>query len=265
MRTYYKGKSAWITGASSGIGEGIAFGLANAGIKKLIISARSEDKLRALKTQLPDIEVEVVPLDLSNYEEVMDHAARVLQESGPVDFLFNNGGISQRSNVEATEMEVYKRLMDVNYLGSVAMTKAVLPYMLGQSSGHIIGVSSVAGKIGTPMRSGYAASKHALHGFFDSLRAEVSKSGIRVSLVCPGYIKTDISVNALSADGSKHGKMDANQEKGMSVSEFVKILLRRLELGQTEIVIGGSETMGITLKRFAPGILERILEKIEPK
>jgi short-subunit dehydrogenase len=265
MRSYYKNKTAWITGASSGIGKGIALGLAKAGIKRLIISARSEDKLNELKSQLAELEVVVVPLDLADYESVMDTVETVLGETGPVDFLFNNGGISQRSKVEETGLDVYKRLMDVNYLGSVAMTKAVLPYMIGQSSGHVIAISSVAGKIGTPMRSGYSASKHALHGFFDSLRAEVSKQGIRVSLVCPGYIKTDISVNALSADGSKHGKMDENQEKGMTVEQFVQILLRKLAVGKSEIVIGGSETMGITLKRFAPGILERILEKIEPK
>ncbi|RYF47991.1 MAG: SDR family NAD(P)-dependent oxidoreductase, partial [Cytophagaceae bacterium] len=134
-----------------------------------------------------------------------------------------------------------------------------LPIMLAQGQGHFVVTSSVAGKLGTKQRSGYCASKHALHGFFDALRAETHAEGLRVTLVCPGYIRTPISMNALDANGQKHGRMDENQEKGMSASEFARQLLRAVSQQKEEVYIGGKETYGIYLKRFLPGLLSRIL------
>lgn len=255
----------WITGASSGIGEAIALKVSKLENVKLVLSARREEELQrvATLTGLPSSNVLILPLDMTELDSLPAHVETVRQRFGRIDYLFQNAGITQRSTVLDTDFTVYQRLMDVNFFGVVALTKAVLPLMLAQGSGHFIVTSSVAGKLGTKQRSGYCASKHALHGFFDALRAEVYNAGLRVTMVCPGYIKTPISVNALRADGQTHGKMDDNQEKGMMPDEFAKQLLRAVLKEKEEVYIGGSEIYGIYLKRFLPGLLSRILRNRE--
>lgn len=262
MKSYFEDKTIWITGASSGIGKEIARQIVAFNPERLILSARSVDKLEEFKSHFPNQTIEIVPLDLLNYNDVYSQASQWVQKNGRVDILFNNGGISQRSSAEETDISVYRKLIDVNFFGSIAITKAVLPEMVRFGHGHIVTTSSVVGKIGSPMRSGYAASKHALHGFFDSLRAEVPKS-IKISMVMPGYIRTDISKNAVVGDGSKHGKMDTNQEKGMDVEVMVAQMLKAISLGKSEIIIGGSETLGIYIGRFFPRILEKVLKNIK--
>ena len=251
----------WITGASSGIGEAVAIELARYPSVRLILSARRSDELRRVATQtgLPEANVMVLPMDMSDTDQFSSYVDAVYQRFGRIDYVFQNAGITQRSAVVDTDFSVYKRLMDINFFGVVALTKAVLPIMLAQGQGHFVVTSSVAGKLGTKQRSGYCASKHALHGFFDALRAETHADGLRVTLVCPGYIRTPISTNAVDANGQKHGRMDENQEKGMSASEFTKQLLRAVSQQKEEVYIGGKETYGIYLKRFLPGLLSRIL------
>lgn len=253
----------WITGASSGIGEAIALELARYENIQLVLSARREAELVrvAEKTGLPASNVLIVPLDVSDTDRLPAQVEMVRQQFGRVDYLFQNAGISQRSAVVDTDFSVYKRLMDVNFFGVVALTKAVLPLMLAQGSGHFVVTSSVAGKLATKQRSGYCASKHALHGFFDSLRAEVHEAGLRVTLVCPGYVSTAISVHALNAHGQPHNKMDENQQKGLAPAAFARQLLRAVEQEKEEVNIGGSEIYGIYLKRFFPRLLSRILRK----
>ncbi|GAB3492342.1 SDR family NAD(P)-dependent oxidoreductase [Spirosoma knui] len=250
----------WITGASSGIGEAIALELARHGAK-LILSARRADELQRVadQTDLPASDVLVLPMDMTEVDSLHDHVATVMQRFGRIDYVFQNAGISQRSEVIDTDLSAYKRLMDVNFFGVVALTKAVLPVMIAQGSGHFVVTSSVAGKLGTKQRSGYCASKHALHGFFDALRAETYANGLRVTLVCPGYIRTPLSLHALAAHGQVHGKMDTNQAKGMPTDEFAKQLLRAVLAQKEEVYIGGTETYGIYLKRYLPGLLSRIL------
>lgn len=257
-------KIIWITGASSGIGEAIALELARAGAT-LILSARRADELTrvARATGLPAANILVLPMDMTDIDSLPAQVETVRQRFGRIDYVFQNAGITQRSLVADTDFSVYRRIMDVNFFGVVALTKAVLPLMLAQGSGHLVVTSSVAGKLGTKQRSGYCASKHALHGFFDALRAETYDQGLRVTLVCPGYIRTPISVHALGADGQVHGKMDANQEQGMAADEFARRLLRAVGQQKEEVYIGGSETYGIYLKRFLPGLLSRILRKRE--
>ncbi len=251
----------WITGASSGIGEAIALELSKAGNVKLVLSARRANELQrvAALTGLPNSDVLVLPMDMSDLDRLPAHAETVRKQFGRIDYLFQNAGITQRSTVVDTDLCVYKRIMDVNFFGVVALTKAVLPMMLAQGNGHFVVTSSVAGKLATKQRSGYCASKHALHGFFDSLRAETYEAGLRVTLVCPGYIRTAISVNALRADGHQHGVMDENQEKGMAPTDFAKRLLRAVSQEKEEVNIGGSEVYGIYLKRFLPGLLSRFV------
>lgn len=261
-----KNKIVWITGASSGIGEATAYAMAKEG-SKLVLSARRKDELEKVKQNcgLPDGDVLVLPLDIEDLEQINVATQTVLAKFSKIDVLFNNAGISQRGDVLTTSMEVYQRIININLLGVIALTKAVLPYMINQNSGHIVVTSSVSGKLGTPLRSGYSASKHALHGFFDSLRAEVFRNNIQVTLVCPGYINTDISFNALSSDGTKHGKMDSNQQNGVPADICAQKIVAGIRNNKSEIYIGGKEVLGVYLKRFFPKILEKIVLKQAPK
>lgn len=261
-----KGSVFWITGASSGIGEATALAAAKEGAK-LVLSARRKEELERVKasTGLSDEEVLVLPIDMENREGIPAAVETVLQKFGRIDILFNNAGVSQRSSVVDTKMEVFERLMNLNYLSVVALTKAVLPVMIRQNSGYLLVTSSISGKLGSPMRAGYCGSKHALHGFYDALRSEVYEQNIKVMLVCPGYIKTNISLNAYAADGGKHGKMDENQNQGISAEECADKIIRGILLNREEIYIGGKEVAGVYLKRFFPGLLNRIVRKQAPK
>lgn len=259
----FKDKVVWITGASSGIGEALTYALNERGAE-LIISSRREEVLQEVKHRCSGGKsVSVLPLDLSNTESLSAKVDTVQEEFGRIDFLFNNGGISQRSLAVETEMEVIRNIMEVNFFGTVALTKAVLPVMIQQQQGHIVVTSSVMGKLGTRLRSTYAASKHALHGWFDSLRQEVYDQNINVTLVCPGFIKTAITVNAIKGDGSRLGKMGKGQQKGMSADECARRMLTGVEKQKDELYIGGKEVWGIYLKRLAPRLLNSMLRKVD--
>ena len=198
----YQDKVVWITGASSGIGAALASAFA-AREATLVLSARRRDRLEAVRTACTHAERHrILPLDLTEAAAIPTAVDSVLSQQGRVDILVNNGGITQRSLVKDTRIEVDRRIMETNYFGAVALTKAVLPSMLACRSGDIVVVSSLIGHFSTPLRSAYAASKHALHGFFDALRAEVYADGLHVMLVCPGFVRTEISLHALTADGS---------------------------------------------------------------
>ncbi len=253
------GATAWVTGASSGIGAALARALSARG-SRLLLSARRADALEAVRQSCthPDAH-RIVPLDLADTAAVTATAAQVLHDHGPVDLLINNGGISQRALAQDTDLAVDQRIMAVNYFGTIALTKALLPSMLERGQGHIVAVSSVAGKVGPPFRTAYAASKHALHGFFDALRAEVHDAGLHVTIVCPGFIRTDISKNALTGDGTPHQVMDDNQDQGLSPEACAEAICTAIEREKAEVLIGGKETLGVYLKRFAPGLLNRIL------
>lgn len=226
-----------------------------------MLSARREDELQRVAdaTGLPSTDVLVLPVDMTDESSLTSRVQSTLETFGPIDYVFQNAGITQRGTVAETQFTVYRQLMELNFFGVVALTKALLPSMLSRGSGHFVVTSSVAGKIGTKQRSGYCASKHALHGFFDALRAETYEAGLRVTLVCPGYIRTPISLHALNAEGQKHGRMDENQQKGMDPAECARQICNAVAREREEVYVGGVETMGIYLKRFLPGILSRIL------
>jgi len=169
--------------------------------------------------------------------------------------------LSQRSNASDTPLEVDRRIMEVNYFGNIALTKAVLPYFQKQQSGHVVVISSIAGKFGFFLRSAYAASKHALHGFYESLLLEEEKNGVKVTIACPGKINTNISVNALNSSGSTHGEMDHNQETGMTAQECVTQLLKAVEKEKKEVLIGNKEIKAVTLKRFLPSLFWKVIKK----
>jgi short-subunit dehydrogenase len=260
-------KVIWITGASSGIGEATAYEYAKDKTIKLVLSARRVTELERVKakTGLPAENVFVLPMDVTEIEHFGEKVNQIIDAFGRIDVLFNNAGISQRGSVVESQFENYRTIMEINFFGVVALTKVVLPIMISQKSGNIAVTSSVSGKLATPMRSGYCASKHALHGFFDSLRAEVWKDNIHVTLICPGYIRTDISKNAIAADGSSHGKMDENQLKGLSSKKCAEKIVNAIQKNKEEISIGGKEILGIYLKRFFPKILSSIVQNQAPK
>lgn len=261
--SYYKNKVVWITGASSGIGKQLALDLSAQGAL-LILSSRNISSLEEVKAQCKHPEnISVYTLDLAHTDALKDVAESVHRDYGPVDILINNGGISQRSLAVETDISVDRKIMEVDYLGTVALTKGLLPYMIARDKGQIIIISSTAGKIGVPMRSGYCAAKHALHGFFEALRAELSKTGIHITMICPGFIHTNISKNALVGDGSKQNTMDDAQANGMPVAVFSKKALRAIKYKKKEVSIGGFKDtkMAIYVWRFFPNLLRKIIAK----
>ena len=261
-----KNKVVWITGASSGIGEALAKAFASEGAK-LILSARREDELNRVKKSLNllDSDVLILPIDLSDTSKTNELTKTVIDKFGRIDILVNNGGISQRSLTLETPLEIDRKIMEINFFGTIALTKSVLPFMIKQKSGHIIVMSSIAGKFGFFFRSAYSASKHALHGFFEALRMEVFNDDIKVLIVCPGKIKTEISINAITGTGGKHNKMDQSQAEGLSAEECARQILKGIKNNKDELYIGGKELRAIWVKRFFPNLFTRLIRKQKPE
>ncbi|MCC7245224.1 MAG: SDR family oxidoreductase [Saprospiraceae bacterium] len=259
---FFKNKHVWITGASSGIGEALAMALAERGAW-LILSARNETELNRVAAAAHAkgaAGITVQPLDLARHDDIPVVAEKVLKSVGKIDFLFNNGGISQRALALDTKLDVDKQLMNVNYFGTIALTKAVLPNMIMHHLGHIVTITSLTGKFGSPYRSSYAAAKHALHGFFDSLRAELANTPVQVTLVCPGFIRTNVSKNALTGDGKALGTMDEATGKGMDPARLAERILGSVEAGREEVYFGGKEVLGVYLKRFFPRYFSKLIK-----
>jgi len=256
-----KDKIIWITGASSGIGEALAYAFNEMG-NKVILSARNEAKLKEVANNCPYPEmVRCLRADLLEIDQAEERVQQAIELFGSIDMLINNAGISQRSLIIETKMSVYKQLMDVNYLGTVALSKALLPYFIKQQSGHYVTVTSLMGKFGSPLRSGYCGAKHALHGFFDVLRMEHEKDGVSVTLACPGFVQTDIARNALTADGSAQDSQDKATANGLTPAEFAQRLVRAVQKNKYEAYIGKGEVRGVYLKRFFPKLLHRVVMK----
>ncbi len=252
----------WITGASSGIGEALAHAFAREGAQ-LVLSSRRPEELERVRAACNRPEAHrVLPLDLTRSDTFATATAQVLAQCGRIDVLVNNGGVSQRAFAATTAPEVERALMEVNYFGTVALTKTVLPHLLTRRAGHIVVVSSVMGYLGTPGRSTYAAAKHALHGYFDSLRAEVWRDGIKVTLACPGYVKTAVSVNALDGAGGQHGRTDATHQRGISADRCAAAIIRAVACGREEVAVGGPEIYAIWLKRWVPWLVSRVIRRI---
>jgi short-subunit dehydrogenase len=254
------GKVVWITGASSGIGEALAYELATKNCK-LILSARNIKALEVVKSKCSNTEVVILPFDLVDFDNARNHVEKAIAAYGKIDILVNNGGVSQRSLIIETDFEVDKKLIEVDYLGTIAVTKTLLPHFIKNQKGHFVTITSLMGKFGSPYRSGYCGAKHALHGFFDVLRMEHQKDNISVTLVCPGFIQTNVAKNALTADGSKQNLDDAATQNGMLTSVFVKKFVRAVESEKFESYIGGKEVLGVYLKRFFPKWLHHFVLK----
>lgn len=263
----FRNQVVWITGASSGIGEALAIAFAQEGAT-LVLSARRKKELERVAERCeaagaPPKHLFVLPLDVTDTEGAFAARDRVLEKFGQIDLLINNAGVSQRSLCRETDLSVYQKLMDVDVMGQIALTKAVLPHMLERGRGHLAITSSVAGKIGVPLRSGYCAAKHAVVGFFDALRAEVEDQGIMVSTILPGFIRTAIAENALSGDGSAFGQEDKDIAGGMDADKAARVIVSGLAKGRREIPVGeGKEMMALWLKRISPELVFRLAKKL---
>ncbi len=258
-KSKYENKVVWITGASSGIGEQVTYLLNESGAK-LILSARNKEQLlvtaKRCRTNSP---VRILPIDLTDQDSIRLKCNEAIEFFGRIDFLFNIAGIAHRDLALNTDISIDRKIMQVNYFGTIELTKLIIPSMSGNGGGHILVTSSLSGKYGIPMLSAYAASKHALHGFFNSLRGEVLKNNIKITIVIPGLIKTNIIKNALTGDGSVYGKDLKIQDKGYPADVCAKKIIEAVAKEREEVFIGGTEGVSLFLNRLLPGSFSGII------
>ena len=255
----FENKVIWITGASSGIGKALAMELSKNNCQ-LILSSRRETELNNVRSQCARPEnVKIVTLDLADYTNMPLVLNKAISQFGHIDLLINNGGISQRSPIIETTIDVDKKLMEVNYLGTIGLSKAILPHFIERQSGHYVVVSSLMGKFSSPFRSAYCGAKHALHGFFDALRLEHDKDNIKVTMICPGFVNTNVARNALIGDGSQQGHQDQMTENGLDVNIFVKKMIKAILKEKYEAYIGKFEKLGVFVKRISPRLLHKLV------
>ncbi|MCA6220889.1 SDR family NAD(P)-dependent oxidoreductase [Photorhabdus antumapuensis] len=253
------GKNIWVIGASMGIGHALVKEL-DSYTTNLVISSRKEDLLKKLATEINLPEENVIPFDITNHDEAKEAVYKVLQLMGSIDCIIFTAGVSQRSLITDTQLFVYDKLMNLNFLSIVNIALTILPSMIEKKSGYFVVLSSVAGKFGTPNRSGYAASKNALHGFFESLRAEHMKDNISVTLVCPGFINTDITIRSLTGNGEPYQRIDSELEHGIPVDLCARKIVKAIISEKREIYPGGNrEVIGVYLNRFFPRLLQYIV------
>jgi|SRR6056297_778719 len=261
----YKNKTIWITGASSGIGEAVAYAFAKQQ-SNLVLSDINEKKLHEVKNKCNSLgsQAEVFPFNLEDTYKFPEIVESVIKKFKQIDVLINNGGISQRSRIDETSLDIDKKIMNINYFGNIYLTKLVLPYMKKNGGGQVAATTSIVGKFGFPLRSAYSASKHALYGFYETLRLEMASENIKVSMICPGRVQTNISMNALNKEGEKHNQMDKGQETGITVEKSAKIILKGLRKEKKEIMVGGKELLMVYFKKYLPFIFNKIAGKIKP-
>ncbi len=259
METTFRNQVVIITGASSGIGRELAIQLASSGAR-LALAARNLEGLAATAALCGEkgAEVAVFPTDVGELEQCRALVMGTIERFGCLDMLVNNAGVSMWANCEdVQDLSIYEKIMRVNYLGSVYCTHAALPF-LKQSRGRIVVVSSLTGKAGVPTRSGYAASKHALSGFFDSLRIELQGSGVSITLAFPGFVATGVQARAFDRDGKPLGRLPIQIEKVMPTDECARIILRSAARRKREEVMTLRGKIGQWLKLIAPGLVDRI-------
>ncbi len=259
-------KTVWITGANSGIGEALAYAFARKGYN-LVLSARRKEVLEevAQKCDSAAQSIEIVPLDLTNIDSFSGIVADVKSKVSRVDILINNGGISQRSAIIETPLEVDRKIFEVNYFGTIAFTKAVLPWMVETGGGNITAISSISGKFGFHLRASYSATKHALFGFYETLGLEHIKDNIFTTIVCPGRIQTNISKNALDQSGKPTNEMDAGLQSGMPVDECARKIVRGIEKNKRELWVGRKELLLVYIHKYLPRLFWKIAPNIDPK
>ncbi|HEX2967890.1 MAG TPA: SDR family NAD(P)-dependent oxidoreductase [Bacteroidales bacterium] len=263
-KRFFENKIAWVTGASSGIGQALVRKFVESGA---VVIASSNDEAGLLKMKETFGEksemIHCVPFDLAHTETIYDVVGNTINKFGRIDFLLNIGGISQRARIEETPLWLDRKIFEINYFGTIAFTKAILPYMVQQKSGHILATSSISGRFGFPLRSTYSASKQALHGFFETLYLENKGNNIRVSVIIPGRVRTAISLHALDGEGKEHGKLDDGQAKGLLPEQAAGIIIKGIKKNKREILVGKGELMMLHIRRYFPWLFFRIADKIQ--
>lgn len=260
----FAGKVVWITGASSGIGEALVYEFAGMGAT-IIASSNDLAGLEKVKQScgVNSSVVMCVPFDLSDTSAIGELVDQQLSKTGRIDILLNIGGISQRARIDETPMWLDRKIFEINYFGTIALTKAVLPYMIKQKSGHVLATSSISGRFGFPLRSAYSASKSALHGFFETLHLENKINNVRASVIIPGRVRTAISLHALNSEGKEHGKLDDGQAKGITPEQAAKTIIKGIIRNKREILVGSGELMMLHIRRYLPWLFFRIADKIK--
>ena len=259
----YKGKTVWITGASSGIGAELARQFAEEGAR-VIISSHEAEELEGVRKALEPVskEVHTVVFNLGKPDEVLTTAQKVLEQFGRVDVLMNNGGISTRAEAIETTIEMDRKIMEIDYFAGVILAKALLPKMIENGYGHIGVTSSISGKFGWPLRSAYAAAKHALFGFYKSLWAENRHRGIRVTIFSPGRVRTNISYHALLKDGKEHGKMDPGLDRGIAPATCARKMIRAMKRNRKDVLIGRTELIMVWIHKYCKPLYHRMVNRV---
>jgi len=260
----FAGKVAWITGASSGIGESLVHQFALRGAR-VIASSNDMTGLERVKSECGPYSamVSCVSFDLADTTGIDKIVEEQVSIFGRIDYLLNIGGVSQRARIDETPLWLDRKIFEINYFGTIALTKAVLPVMVRQNSGHILATSSISGRFGFPLRSAYSASKQALHGFFETLYLENKKFNINASVIIPGRVRTSISLHALDSTGREHGKLDEGQAKGLSPEQAAEIIIKGILRNKREILVGKSEMLMLHIRRYFPWLFFRIADKIK--
>lgn len=261
---FFKGKTAWITGGSSGIGEALVKAFARSGAT-VIASSNDSTGLERVKMECGEYSSNIycVPFDLSDTDAIAGTAEEQMKKFPKIDYLINIGGISQRARIDETPLWLDRKIFEINYFGTIALTKAILPYMIRQKSGHILATSSISGRFGFPLRSAYSASKQALHGFFETLYLENKTNNIKASVIIPGRVRTSISMHALTSEGREHGRLDEGQAKGITPEKAAEQIIRGIKKDKREILVGSSELMMLHIRRYLPWLFFRIADKIK--
>lgn len=262
MKSDFQGRVVWITGASSGIGEALTYEFCKRGAS-VIVSARRAGELERVRANCADPErVKTLALDVADLDTVPEKAKQARTLFGQIDILVNNAGITQRGRVVESEMLALQRVFQVNFFGAVALTKAVLPDMLERGAGHIVVVSSLTGKLPVPKYAAYCASKHALQGYFDSLRGEVARHGIKVTMILPGFVQSDISKNSLDARGSPRGKA-ASTRSAMRADVAARKMVNAIARAKEQYEFGGLERFAVPLRTYAPRLYSYAIKRIK--
>ncbi len=266
MKTKFKDLTIWITGASSGLGEALSIAFAQKGAT-IVLSGRNEEKLEQVKKQCKKPKKHfVIPFDISDVEQAKEAYEIAIEKAGKIDWLINNAGVSQRSLIMGTSEAVERQIMEVDYFAQTRLTRLVLPEMIAQGGGKIVMVSSIAGLVGTQYRGAYSAAKAAIHLWANSLRAELYDNGIEVATIFPGFIKTNVSINALTGDGSVQGTMDEATSNGLTATAFAKQVVKALSKDKEYIIVGGrQEKLATRVNRLSPPKLYKLIRQSQVK
>jgi dehydrogenase/reductase SDR family protein 7B len=262
MKTsYFNNKVCWITGASSGIGAALATLLNSMGAS-LILSARNSNKLEIVKADCPyPDQVVILPCDMENTETLPSIAREAWSMFNGIDFTFLNAGMAVRDMIIDTDIQLIEKVMNINFFSNVVLSKTLLPFMRERGSGCFVVTSSLCGKFGVPKLGAYSASKHALHGFYESLRAEYERDGIKVTMITAGFVKTNITLHALKGNGTGYGKMQESVAAGISPEVCALEILKAVATGKCEALVGALEKYIVLVKRFFPGLLRLFITR----